>query len=198
MVVRNLLQPIYFIPKGYNLRLGRVRQKSYPAQPQNLSITSMPKFRRKQAFIATVIAASFGLVGCGPSPIEQCNKLIATINKGSTLVNAQKERYDAASHQNLALELSLVAKQLDNLELEDKNLQQYQSRFVGLFRELSQAFTEMGFALEAGHRVETNREGRRQLEEAKTQLTRAGQKANQTVEAEDTLIRELQNYCQAK
>lgn len=158
----------------------------------------MPKFRRKQAFIATVIAASFDLVGCGPSRIEQCNKLIATINKGSTLVNAQKERYDAASHHNLGLELSLIADRLDSLELQDKNLEQYQSRFVGFFQELSQAFTEMGFALEAGHQVETNREGRRQLEEAKTQLERAGQNANKTVEAEDTLIRELQNYCQAK
>ncbi len=158
----------------------------------------MPKFRRKQAFIATVIAASFSIVGCGPSPMEQCNKLIATINKGSTLVNAQKERYDVAGHRILAVELSLIANQLDSLELQDKNLQDYQSRFVGLFRELSQAFNEMGSALEAGHRVKTNREGRRQLEEAKTQLERSGQKANQTVEAEDTLVRELQNYCKAK
>jgi DUF438 domain-containing protein len=158
----------------------------------------MQKFKRKQALIAAVIAVSFDLVGCGPSRIEQCNKLIATINKGSTLVNAQKERYDAASHQNLALELSLVSKQLDSLELQDKNLQKYQRDFVLLFRELSQAFSEMGLALEVGHRVETNREGRRQLEEAKTQLERSGQKANQTVEAEDTLVRELQNYCQAK
>jgi len=158
----------------------------------------MPKLRRKQTFIATVIAASFSIVACGPSRIEECNKLIATINKGSTLVNAQKDRYDVASYQNLALELNLVAKQVDSLKFQDKNLQKYQRGFARLFRELSQAFTEMGFALEAGHKVETNREGRRQLEEAKTQLAQAGQKANQTVEAEDTLVRELQNYCQAK
>lgn len=158
----------------------------------------MQKFTRKQTFIATLIAASFSIVSCGPSRIEECNKLIATINKGSTLVNAQKDRYDAVSHSSLAIELSLISNQIDSLELEDKNLQEYQSRFVGLFRELSQAFSEMGMAIEVGHQVETNREGRRQLEEAKTQLALAGKKANKTVEAEDTLIKELQNYCQGK
>ncbi|NEP46766.1 MAG: hypothetical protein F6K35_49280, partial [Okeania sp. SIO2H7] len=142
------------------------------------------------------IAKLRAIAGCGPSRISQCNQLISTINKGSTLVNAQKDRYDATSSRHLALQLKTVAYEIQILELENKKLEDYQNQFSQFFRELSQAFSEIALALEAGHRVETNREGRQKLEEAQNQLAIAGQKANQTAEEEDTLIEELQNYCQ--
>lgn len=158
----------------------------------------MQKIFRKQAIIAAAIALNFSIAGCGPTRIEQCNELIATVNKGSALVNDRKDRHDAASNQNLALELRAVAGQIQSLQLEDETLQQYQRRFMGFFRELSQAFIEMAKALQAADGIETNLEGRKRLEDAQTQLARAGQKANQTAELEDSLIREVQNYCKSK
>ena len=158
----------------------------------------MPKLFGKKALIAALIATSFSISSCGPSRISQCNQLIAIINKGSAVIDGQKERNDVASNQVLARDLKAVAKQIVSLELEDKRLQEYQTQFVGFFEELSQAFTEMGGALEVAVRVETNREGRQQLEEAQTQLEQAGQKASQTAEIQDKLINDLENYCQVK
>lgn len=160
--------------------------------------TAMQKIFRKQAIIAAAIALSFSIAGCGPNRIEQCNQLIATINKGSALVNDRKDTHDAASHRNLAGELKAVASQIESLQLEDETLQQYQSRFMGFFRELSQAFTEMAKALQAADGIETNLEGRKRLEDAQTQLALAGKKANKTAELEDSLIVEVQNYCKSK
>jgi hypothetical protein len=158
----------------------------------------MPKLFSKKALIAALIATSFSISSCGPSRISQCNQLIAIINKGSAVIDAQKERSDVASNQVLARDLKAVAKQIVSLELQDERLQEYQTQFVGFFEELSQAFTEMGGALEVAVRVETNREGRRQLEEAQTKLEQAGKKASQTAEIQDKLINDLENYCQVK
>lgn len=156
----------------------------------------MPKLFGKKALIPALIATSFSISSCSPSRISQCNQLIAIINKGSAVINAQKEQNDVASNQVLARDLKAVAKQIVSLKLQDERLQEYQTQFVGFFEELSQAFTEMGGALEVAVRVETNREGRQQLEEAKTKLEQAGKKASQTAEIQDKLINELENYCQ--
>lgn len=160
--------------------------------------TAMQLFFRQQAIIAGAIAISYLIASCGPSRILQCNQLITVINKGNTLIDAKKDRYDVASHNQLAQELHATANELEIVEVEDKNLQEYQSRFVRGFRELSQSFMEMGKALEAGEKVETSIVGRKKLQEAKVQLTKAGEIAYKTAEREDLSLEDLQNYCQSK
>ena len=152
---------------------------------------------RKLTIIGTTIVVCFLATACGPSTLVQCNQLITSINKGNALVNA-KTSYDAETTNQLAGELKGIAGELEILELEDENLQQFQNDFIQTFNELSQAFIQMSLALETSKQLEASFEGRKKFNEAKTQLTLAGQTANKVARNEDVLLNQLVSYCQEK
>lgn len=151
----------------------------------------------KLTIIATTIVVCLLATSCGPTTVVQCNQLITTINKGNALVNT-KTSYDAATTNQLAGELKEIAGELENIELKDEKLQQFQNDFVQTFNELSQAFIQISLALETSKQLEASFEGRKKFNQAKTQLTLAGQTANKVAASEDALLDRLVTYCQEK
>jgi len=150
---------------------------------------------RKLTILNGIIVVCLSTTGCGPSKISQCNQLIATINKGHSLVNA-KTSYDAATTNKLGGELEEIARELEALEFKDENLQQFQNDFSQTFKELSQTFIDMSLGLKTSTQVEASLEGRKKFNQARTQITQAGQEANKIAVNEDILVEKLVSYCQ--
>ncbi len=150
---------------------------------------------RKLTIIGGIIVVCLSIASCGPSRVFQCNQLIATINKGNTLINA-KTSYDATTTNKLGEELKEIAEELEVLELKDENLQQFQKDFSQTFQELSQAFINMSLGLKTSRQVEASLEGRKKFNQAKTQVTQAGQQANKIAVNQDISLEKLISYCQ--
>ncbi|MGD1716529.1 hypothetical protein [Hydrocoleum sp. CS-953] len=150
---------------------------------------------RKLKIICGIIVACLLSAGCGPSRVVQCNQLISTINKGNTLINS-KSSYDATTTNKLGEELEEIARELEALELKDENLQQFQNDFSQTFKELSQAFINMSLGLQTSTQVEASLEGRKKFNQAKTQVTQAGEQANKVAVNQDISLEKLITYCQ--
>lgn len=148
--------------------------------------------------LVAVATLTLSLAGCTESKLVQCTKIMESVNKGNGLVAAQKDHYDAATTQHLAQYLTDTAKEIEALQLTDKPLQSFQSQLVKSFRNLSQALTEVGRALQTGNQIETSLNGREQLNKAKAQLATAGQTANQLADRQDALTDQLVSYCNSK
>ena len=150
---------------------------------------------RKLTIIKTIIVVCLLTAGCGPNRIVQCNQLIATINKGHSLVNTETS-YDAATTNKLGGQLEEIAQELEALELKDKNLQQFQNNFSQTFKELSQAFIDMSLGLKSTTQVEASLEGRKKFNQARTQIIQAGQQVNKVAVNGDISVEKLVSYCQ--
>ncbi len=151
----------------------------------------------KLTIIGGIIVVFLSIAGCGPSRVVQCNQLIATINKGNALVNAETS-YDPATTNKIGGELEKIAQELEAHELKDENLLQFQNDFSQTFKELSQTFIQMSLALKTSTQVEASFEGRKKFNQAKTQLAQAGQQANKVAVNQDILLEKLVGYCQDK
>ncbi|MGK7922151.1 MAG: hypothetical protein AB4080_19310 [Trichodesmium sp.] len=151
----------------------------------------------KLRIISSTIIVCVAIAGCGPSTLVQCNQLIATINKGNALVNAENV-YDGAKTNKLGGDLEEISQELEALELKDESLIEFQNDFAQKFTELSQSFIEMSLALKTTTQVEASLEGRKKFNQARAQLNAAGQQANKVANNQDILLEKLVNYCQDK
>ncbi|MEB3341954.1 hypothetical protein [Okeania sp.] len=150
---------------------------------------------RKLTIISGVIIVCLSIAGCGGSKVFQCSQLVSIVNKGNTLVNAQTS-YDATTTNELGEELEEIAQELENLKLKDENLQQFQQEFFESFRELSQEFVNMSLGLKTSRKIEASLEGSKKFNQAKDQVTQAGEQANKLANNQDILLEELISYCQ--
>jgi len=152
-------------------------------------------FRKPIAIIVIVIACCVLAVSCGESRDVQCNKLTEVVTKGNALIDSKKNSNDTATTKNLAKDLNRTAKQLEGLRLTDENLKEFQKQSVKSFREMGQALRDIGKALDAGNRASTSLEGREQIQKARADIVRAGQRANQDAQSQDALTEKLIKYC---
>lgn len=159
-------------------------------------------FRKQPAAVAirrlvAIAVLSVSLASCSESKLVQCTKVMAVVNKGNALIDAQKQNNDVIATQRLAQQLKNTATELQSLKLSDTKLQDLQNRLVKSLRNLSQALADIGKAVEVGNKIETSLTGREQLNQAKAKLAIAAQTANQLAESQDALADELTNYCKS-
>ncbi len=151
---------------------------------------------RKQAALAIAIATCYSLLtSCAESRVTQCSKLMAIVNQGNALVDSKKDSPDSATTQALAQQLKLTAKQLETLNLTDKNLQTFQRQLITTFRKLSQALSNLGQAFSDSQKASTSKQGREEMEQAKREARQAGFVANQVAQTQDAVTDKLRNYC---
>ncbi|MCU0547446.1 MAG: hypothetical protein MUE44_35675 [Oscillatoriaceae cyanobacterium Prado104] len=154
------------------------------------------KFLRKSiAPIFVVICCCVLAVSCSESREVQCRKLTEAVNKGNTLIDSHKTINDLATTKKLAKHLNLTAKELENVKLTDSKLKEFQKQSVKSFREMSQAFGDIGKAREAGNRATTSIKGREQIQKALADHERAGKLAKRAAESQDAVTEQLINYC---
>ena len=154
-------------------------------------------FRKQIAILLIVVACCTLTVSCSDSRAVQCTKFTEIVNKGNALIDVDKDSNDAATTDNLAKNLNLIAKELEELRITDPSLKKIQEPSVKSFQEISQALGDISKSLQAGNLASTSIEGRVQIQTAQADIVRAGQQANQAAENQDAWTDKLINYCKS-
>src|SRR4028118_869705 len=79
-------------------------------------------FRKQIAILLIVVACCTLTVSCSDSRAVQCTKFTEIVNKGNALIDVDKDSNDAATTDNLARNLNLIAKELEDLRITDPSL----------------------------------------------------------------------------
>ena len=155
-------------------------------------------FRKQIAILLIVVACCTLTISCSDSRTVQCTKFTEIVNKGNALIDVDKDSNDAATTENLATNLNLIAKELEDLRITDPSLKEIQEPSVKSFQEISQALGDISKSLQTGNLASTSIEGRVQIQTAQADIIRAGQQANQAAENQEALTDKLINYCKSR
>lgn len=126
--------------------------------------------------------------------IDQCDRLIAALNDGQSVILTSKIQ-DASSSYQFAQTLEKVTLKLGLVHLEDSQLQEYQLEFARMYRQLTQAFRQIGQVLTLAHKAGTTREALKEIERARNDVQSVQIAVIQTARDADRLIRQVNRYC---
>ncbi|BAB73209.1 all1252 [Nostoc sp. PCC 7120 = FACHB-418] len=161
-----------------------------------LSFGECMSARRKYNFIIPIgITISLLLTGCFEDKTTQCQRLIQVVNAGNSLIEQNKGQQVITSLQ-LSKDLEAITTSLAELNFTDPNLKEFQTGFIKVFQNISQAIATAGKALGAAKLAEESPTGKEKLKKARTEIDTALTKvANTTGKEADTLVKELNKYC---
>jgi small-conductance mechanosensitive channel len=151
---------------------------------------------RKYTVITSVsLSLTLLISGCLENKASQCQRLIQAVNEGNALIDKNKGQQVTTSLQ-LSKDLEAVTKSIEQLNLQDPKLKEYQSRFAKVFKNLSQGIAKAGKALGLAKTAEASPSGRQKLQLARaeidTALTAVGKTAGKD---SDKLVSDLNKYC---
>ncbi|HIK31710.1 MAG TPA: hypothetical protein IGS17_01700 [Oscillatoriales cyanobacterium M59_W2019_021] len=126
--------------------------------------------------------------------VDQCDRLIAALNDGQTLVRNSKVQ-DASSSYQFAQSLERITLKLGLVHLEDSQLQEYQLQFSAMYREFSQAFRQISRVLQLANASDNTQEGLQQIERARNDVQSVQIDIIQTARDADRLIGQVNRYC---
>ncbi|NET72660.1 MAG: hypothetical protein F6K62_17545 [Sphaerospermopsis sp. SIO1G2] len=151
---------------------------------------------RKYTIIAPVsISIALFITGCNESKIVQCKRLISAVNQGNSLIENNKG-LQVTTSLKLSQDLENVTKSIQNLRLSDPELQTYQTNFVKVFDQLSQAISTAGKALGATKNAEASNAGRKKIHSARKDIETTLTSVAQTAGKEsDNFGNQLNQYC---
>ena len=145
------------------------------------------------AFVSLSIALF--ITSCSESKVSQCQQLIRVVNAGTSLIDKNKGTQVITSIQ-LSKDLEFVTKSIRELNLTDLKLKEFQSGFVKIFQNLSQAIAKAGKALGATKTAETSASGREKIQKARAEIDSVLTTAATTVgKQSDTLVNQMNKYC---
>jgi hypothetical protein len=135
------------------------------------------------------------VTGCSETKVAQCQRLIKVLNEGNSLIDKNKGQQVTTSLQ-LSKDLATVTKSLEDLNLKDPKLKEFQSRFVKVFDNLSQAIAKAAKALASAKAAEASPSGREKLQKARIEIDTALTAAAKTAGKDsDALVGEMNKYC---
>ncbi len=150
---------------------------------------------RKYSVIVTVsLSMALLLVGCNDNKTSQCQRLIGTVNDGTSLLETNKGTQVSTSLK-LAKDLEDVKKKIERLNLKDPKLQEFQNRFVKVFATISQNVNKAGKALGSAKIAEASDSGRDRLQKARGQIDIALKSAETAANQADVLAGQVNKYC---
>ncbi len=166
----------------------------------------------RKYIVITSVSLSLTLLisGCLENKASQCQRLIQAVNDGNDLIDKNKGQQVITSLQ-LSKDLEAVTKSIEQLNLQDPKLKEYQTRFAKVFKNLSQGIAKAGAkvfknlsqgiakagkALNLAKTAEASPSGRKKLQLARaeidTALTAVGKTAGKD---SDKLVSDLNKYC---
>ncbi|MEH1822068.1 MAG: hypothetical protein V7L31_23810 [Nostoc sp.] len=135
------------------------------------------------------------VTSCSENKVSQCQRLIRVVNAGTSLIDKNKGTQVITSIQ-LSKDLEFVTKSIAELKLTDPKLKEFQSGFVKIFQNLSQAIAIAGKALGATKTAEASASGREKIQKARAEIDSTLTTAATTVgKQSDTLVNEMNKYC---
>ncbi|WP_392532963.1 hypothetical protein [Nostoc sp. C117] len=136
------------------------------------------------------------ITSCSESKVSQCQRLVRVVNEGTSLIDKNKGTQVITSIQ-LSKDLEFITKSINELNLTDPKLKEFQSGFVKIFQNLSQAIAKAGKALGATKTAEASASGREKIQKARAEIDSTLTTAATTVgKQSDTLVNEMNKYCQ--
>ncbi|WP_375472611.1 hypothetical protein [uncultured Nostoc sp.] len=134
------------------------------------------------------------VTSCSDNKVSQCQRLIRVVNAGTSLIDKNKGTQVITSIQ-LSKDLDFVTKSIGELKLTDPKLKEFQSDFVKIFQNLSQAIAKAGRALGATKTAEASESGREKIQKARAEIDSALTTATDIGKQSDTLVNQMNKYC---
>ncbi|MBD2165687.1 hypothetical protein H6G04_14915 [Calothrix membranacea FACHB-236] len=151
--------------------------------------------RKYTVIIPVSLSIALLMAGCNENKASQCQRLIQAVNEGNSLIDKKKGQQVITSVQ-LSKDLQAVTKSIEDLNLKDPKLQEFQSRFAKVFRNLSQAIAKAAQGLGLAKNAEASEVGRAKLQKARTEIDTALTAAAKTAGKDsDKLVGDLNKYC---
>lgn len=131
---------------------------------------------------------------CEETKESQCQRLTTVIEEGTSLIESKKG-YQVTTSLKLSEDLEEVAKKLENLNLQEPKLQEFQNSFAQIFKSMSQEFDKAGKALGSSKVAKASNSGRGKIRKAREDIKLALNAALKGAKQSDNLEIELEKYC---
>ncbi|MCC5617924.1 hypothetical protein LC605_23130 [Nostoc sp. CHAB 5836] len=149
----------------------------------------------KYTVIAPVtLGIALFITSCSQTKVSQCQQLVRVVNEGTSLIEKNKGTQVITSIQ-LSKDLEFVTKSIKELNLTDPTLQEFQSGFVKIFQNLSQAIAKAGRALGVTKTAQASVSGRERIQKARTEIDSTLTAAETIGKQSDTLVNKMNKYC---
>ncbi|MBG1264252.1 hypothetical protein [Nostoc commune] len=149
----------------------------------------------KYTVLASVsLSIALFISSCSENKVSQCQRLIRVVNAGTSLIDKNKGTQVITSIQ-LSKDLEFVTKSIRELNLKDPKLKEFQSGFVKILKNLSQAIAIAGKALGATKTADTSASGREKIQKARAEIDSALTIATTLGQQSDKLINQMNKYC---
>ncbi|MEH2068613.1 MAG: hypothetical protein V7K47_10710 [Nostoc sp.] len=145
-------------------------------------------------FAPICLSIALFITSCSENKVSQCQRLIRLVNEGTSQIDQNKATQVTTSIQ-LSKDLEFITKSIKELNLTDPKLKEYQSSFVKIFHNLSQAIAKSGNALNATKTAQDSAAGRETIQKARTEIDSALTDAETIGKQSDTLVDEMNKYC---
>ncbi|MEB3179876.1 MAG: hypothetical protein VKL59_12695 [Nostocaceae cyanobacterium] len=142
------------------------------------------------------ILMGLSLVSCSESKVSQCQRLIAEVNRGTSLLDHTKGKQSSGALE-LAKDLKEVTQAVADIKLADEELQKYQSRFVKVFESITKSIETAAKALDSATKAQVTPTGRTQINKAKKDIDAAFKSANDAAKQADNLAVQVNRYCKS-
>ncbi|WP_239729814.1 hypothetical protein [Nodularia sphaerocarpa] len=149
---------------------------------------------RKLIVIVPVSLSIALLVSSCEDKVTQCQRLIQVVNAGNSLIDQNKGEQVVTSLQ-LSKDLQVITKSLEELNLTDPNLKEFQTSFARIFEDVSQAIATASKALSVAKSAEASAAGREKLQKARTEIDTSFTSAQSAGKKSDALVEDLNKYC---
>ena len=150
----------------------------------------------KYTVLASVsLSIALFVTSCSENKVSQCQRLIGVVNEGTSLIDKNKGAQVITSLQ-LSKDLEFITKSIKELNLTDPKLKEFQSGFVKIFENLSQAIAKASRALGTTKAAEDSPSGREKIQKARAEIDSTLTTAATTVgKQSDTLVNQMNKYC---
>jgi len=152
-------------------------------------------FSRYTVIAPVSLSIALLITSCSETKTSQCERLIAVVNQGTSLIDTKKGRQVSTSLQ-LSKDLKNVTKSIRELNLKDPKLQEFETKFIKIFDHLGEAIAKASQALADTKTAEASSDGRVKVEKARKEIDSALTTAAKTAGKEsDALGVQLNKYC---
>jgi hypothetical protein len=141
--------------------------------------------RRAAASAAVLLVAAAGaVVGCGPSKVAECNRLVEVVNTGvASLDQGMKATSDptgVANLRSMAEAMEKAAADAEKVELTIAELKDYSKRYQTMARDVAKSARDMAAAVDAKDNAK---------------MTAAQNAMENAVKTEDPLVESINKFC---
>jgi hypothetical protein len=154
----------------------------------------MSVLRKYTVIISITISITLLVSACNDSKVAQCQRLIDVVNKGTDLIENNKGQQVTTSLQ-LSKDLAAVTKEIQEMNLKDTKLQEFQKRFVKVFETFSKSIAKASQALNTAKTAQASSEGRKKIQTARGEIDTALTTAANAAKQSDTLASQVNKHC---